>query len=92
MSSVTNTSNWVDPLGDQMAAPRRSSAVLVVDDEPGMRNFLLKALEQECALVETADSVESAEQLRQRVGVAVGPAVLAVVDVGGVHAVADLFT
>jgi two-component system NtrC family response regulator len=40
--------------------------VLVVDDEPGMRNFLLKALEQECALVETADSVEAAEELRRR--------------------------
>jgi two-component system NtrC family response regulator len=66
MSSVIDAANWVEPLGDQMASPRRSSAVLVVDDEPGMRNFLLKALEQECALVETADSVESAEELRQR--------------------------
>ncbi|MDX2314845.1 MAG: sigma-54 dependent transcriptional regulator [Gammaproteobacteria bacterium] len=66
MSSVINNSNWVEPLGDHMAGPRRSSAVLVVDDEPGMRNFLLKALDQECALVETADSVERAEELRQR--------------------------
>ncbi|TFH48340.1 MAG: sigma-54-dependent Fis family transcriptional regulator [Lysobacterales bacterium] len=49
-----------------METARRSSAVLVVDDEPGMRNFLLKALAQECALVETADSVEAAEELRQR--------------------------
>ncbi|MDX1434498.1 MAG: sigma-54 dependent transcriptional regulator [Gammaproteobacteria bacterium] len=43
-----------------------SSAVLIVDDEPGMRNFLLKALEHDCALVEVADSVERAEALRQR--------------------------
>jgi DNA-binding NtrC family response regulator len=66
MSSVTDASNWVEPVGDQMASARRSAAVLVVDDEPGMRNFLLKALEQECALVETADSVEAAEALRRR--------------------------
>jgi two-component system NtrC family response regulator len=66
MSSVTNASDWIEPVGDRMAAARRSAAVLVVDDEPGMRNFLLKALEQECALVETADSVEAAEELRQR--------------------------
>jgi two-component system NtrC family response regulator len=40
--------------------------VLVVDDEPGMRNFLGKALASRCALVETADSVETAEALRRR--------------------------
>ncbi len=66
MSSVTDASNWVRPLKGQMAPARRSWAVLVVDDEPGMRNFLCKALEQECALVETADSVEKAEELRRR--------------------------
>lgn len=66
MSSVTDASNWVAPLKGQMAPARRSWAVLVVDDEPGMRNFLRKALEQECALVEVADSVEAAEELRQR--------------------------
>jgi len=44
----------------------RDAAVLVVDDEPGMRNFLSKALQPHCALVETADSAESAEALRQR--------------------------
>jgi len=66
MSSVSNASKWAQPLKHEDAPARRSAAVLVVDDEPGMRNFLLKALEQECALVETADSVEAAEQLRQR--------------------------
>jgi two-component system NtrC family response regulator len=66
MSSVTDARNWVAPLKGQMAPARRSAAVLVVDDEPGMRNFLCKALEQECALVEAADSVETAEELRQR--------------------------
>ena len=42
------------------------AAVLVVDDEPGMRNFLVKALRPRCALVEAADSAESAEALRRR--------------------------
>ncbi|MGL4474297.1 MAG: sigma-54-dependent transcriptional regulator [Shewanella sp.] len=41
-------------------------SVLIVDDEPGMRSFLSKALAKKFALVETAGSVEEAEQLRQR--------------------------
>ncbi|MGI9301929.1 MAG: response regulator, partial [Gammaproteobacteria bacterium] len=41
-------------------------AVLVVDDEPGMLNFLQRALSSRCALVEVADSVAAAEQLCER--------------------------
>ena len=41
-------------------------AILVVDDEPGMRNFLQRSLQAKCALLEVADSVEAAELLRQR--------------------------
>ncbi len=41
-------------------------SVLIVDDEPGMRSFLKKALSKKFALVETASSVEDAEQLRSR--------------------------
>lgn len=41
-------------------------SVLVVDDEPGMRHFLERALSKRCALLETAASVEEAEALRQR--------------------------
>ena len=54
--------------GSRSDAPggARSASVLVVDDEPGMRNFLRKALASRCALVETADSVETAEALRRR--------------------------
>jgi two-component system NtrC family response regulator len=44
----------------------QSSAILVVDDEPGMRNFLQRALEKHCALFEVADSVEAGEELRKR--------------------------
>lgn len=41
-------------------------SVLIVDDEPGMRSFLNKALSKKFALVETAGSIEDAEQLRSR--------------------------
>ncbi len=41
-------------------------SVLIVDDEPGMRNFLVKALSKRFALVESADSVETAEEIRKR--------------------------
>ncbi|QSX33586.1 sigma-54-dependent Fis family transcriptional regulator [Shewanella avicenniae] len=41
-------------------------SVLIVDDEPGMRSFLSKALVKKFALVETAASIEEAEQLRSR--------------------------
>ena len=41
-------------------------SLLIVDDEPGMRSFLKKALSKKFALVETAASVEEAEQLRSR--------------------------
>ena len=43
-----------------------SVAVLVVDDEPGMRNFLKRSLVKRCALLEVAGSAEEAEALRLR--------------------------
>lgn len=45
----------------------RSAAILVVDDEPGMRNFLKRVLENRCALLEVAGSAEEAEALRLRI-------------------------
>lgn len=44
----------------------KSAAILVVDDEPGMRNFLKRGLENRCALLEVAGSAEEAEALRLR--------------------------
>ncbi|SFX75689.1 sigma-54-dependent transcriptional regulator [Marinospirillum alkaliphilum] len=44
----------------------RSASVLIVDDEPGMRQFLEKALDKHFGLVETAGSIDQAETLRQR--------------------------
>ncbi len=40
--------------------------MLVVDDEPGMRNFLLKTLQPRAGQVMTAGSAEEAEELLQR--------------------------
>ena len=53
-------------------APRDSQrdwqqySVLVVDDEEGMRSFISRALGPRCGLVETAGSVEHAQQLFAR--------------------------
>ena len=44
----------------------RSAALLVVDDEPGIRNFLKRSLEPKCALLEVASNAEEAEALRLR--------------------------
>ncbi|WP_238786839.1 sigma-54-dependent transcriptional regulator [Ferrimonas lipolytica] len=49
-----------------MNTPNTVMSVLVVDDESGMRSFLKKALSRTFSLVETAGSVEEAEQLRSR--------------------------
>lgn len=41
-------------------------SVLVVDDEPGMRAILKKALSKKFSQVDTAESIEEAEELRKR--------------------------
>lgn len=45
------------------AQPRKGLSALVVDDEPGMRNFLEKALESRFSRVDAASSVEMAQAL-----------------------------
>jgi len=45
---------------------RLALSVLVVDDEPGIRDFLQRALSKEYGLVETATSAEEAEAIRSR--------------------------
>jgi DNA-binding NtrC family response regulator len=45
------------------AQPRKGLSALAVDDEPGMRHFLEKALETRFARVDTAGSVEMAQAL-----------------------------
>ena len=52
------------PPGDTRYLKQRS--VLVLDDEPGIRNFLVKGLKKHLGLIESADCFETAEELRQR--------------------------
>jgi DNA-binding NtrC family response regulator len=52
-----------DPLTEQL----RNAAVLVIDDEPGMRNFLVKTLRPHCRkVVEAADAETASEILEQQ--------------------------
>ncbi|MGB5870477.1 MAG: response regulator, partial [Albidovulum sp.] len=44
-------------------AALRQVAILVVDDEPGMRNFLVRTLSPLCRRIEEAASVEAASKL-----------------------------
>ncbi|SHF13538.1 two component, sigma54 specific, transcriptional regulator, Fis family [Modicisalibacter ilicicola DSM 19980] len=43
-----------------------TASVLIVDDEPGMRRYLSKALGSRFAMIETAGTLDAAEALRQR--------------------------
>lgn len=51
---------------DSIVVKKRQTSILIVDDEPGVRNFLQRALTKEYGLVEATETAESAEQLRQR--------------------------
>jgi len=55
-----------DQRAHEFSALLESIAVLVVDDEPGMRNFLQRTLADRCAVLEVAGSAEEAEALRLR--------------------------
>lgn len=61
-----NPSIRADPSNDTEGLHWDGGSVLIVDDEPGMRNFLQRALTRYCALVEAADSADTAERLRMR--------------------------
>ncbi len=51
---------------DPQADPNRPTSVLVVDDEPGIRDFLQRALSKRYGLVEVAEDAETAQELCQR--------------------------
>jgi DNA-binding NtrC family response regulator len=55
--------NTLAAAADSAAKPWGSYSVLVVDDEPGMVNFIRRALEVRCGSVHAAGSVEDAEPL-----------------------------
>jgi two-component system NtrC family response regulator len=48
------------------ARSKRQVSILIVDDEPGIRSFLQRALAKDYGLVEVADTADAAEQLRAR--------------------------
>lgn len=51
---------------DPLTAQLRDAAVLVIDDEPGIRNFLVKTLRPHCRLVVDAPDAEAASRLLSR--------------------------
>lgn len=53
-------------MSESAASSWSAVSVLVVDDEPGMRAILKKALSKKFAQVDTAGSIEEAEELRKR--------------------------
>ncbi len=53
-------------LAPVIEAPWRQYSLLVVDDEPGMRSFLQRALTPRCGVVDSADSIEQAEPMLRR--------------------------
>jgi len=63
----TESQNAVDEtFQPEDKADARMTSVLVLDDEPGIRNFLLRGLQKHFSLVEVAEDVANAEVLRQR--------------------------
>ncbi|MCK5662345.1 MAG: hypothetical protein KAI17_02615, partial [Thiotrichaceae bacterium] len=44
----------------------KQRSILVIDDEHGIRNFLIKGLSKHVGLIESAEDIVKAEELRQR--------------------------
>ena len=53
----------VDPTANSFGPDLATASVLVVDDEPGMRNFLGKVLSGSCGVVDVAEHTRHASQL-----------------------------
>src|SRR5712692_8002227 len=67
MTDVTNPTPASEiPVALAAAPARREISILIVDDEPGVRNFLQRPLAKEYGLVEAVEHVEAAEALRAR--------------------------
>ena len=67
MSNAEPVKSIVTPKSrEERSFPAGMTSVLVVDDEPGIRNFLQRGLGRYFSLVETAEDVEAADQLLQR--------------------------
>ncbi len=67
MAMISGAGRAVMPVeGNDLTDKLARASVLVVDDEPGMRNFLCKTLAPYCQVVEEADSVDAAEAAQGR--------------------------
>ena len=44
----------------------KQRSILIIDDEHGIRNFLVKGLSRHAGFIESAESIEKAEELRKR--------------------------
>lgn len=61
---VEKQSNAVNSGEDRVCL--KNFSVLILDDEPGIRNFLVKGLNKHLGLVESVDSFKSADEIRKR--------------------------
>ena len=59
MTEMTRATNTEDEYGESLAG----ASILVIDDEPGMRNFLSKILAPRCKRVEQAASAADASAI-----------------------------
>lgn len=60
------TSASVDLVDDKASSKKSMNSVLIVDDELGIRSFLQKGLASRFGLIEVAEDVETANELRKR--------------------------
>ena len=60
------TSASVDLVDDKAMSKKPMNSVLIVDDELGIRSFLQKGLASRFGLIEVAEDVETANELRKR--------------------------
>jgi len=56
----------VDPAENSKTIKHSMNSVLIVDDEAGIRSFLQKGLDNRFGLIEVAEDVETANELRKR--------------------------
>lgn len=66
LSSGPNNTTVAATPQDPIRQDRQALSILIVDDEPGIRDFLQRALAKEYSLVESVGSAEEAEALRSR--------------------------
>ena len=66
MHDAVKTSASADPAEDIKKKKNSMNSVLIVDDEAGIRSFLQKGLDRRFGLIEVAENVETANELRKR--------------------------